>query len=81
MQALEKIRKIIGLLDKKNISYTHIPFSKFSSGEILFGLNEISISYDEENIAIWDGIVLVRENGTELSPLDVFNLVINVKTI
>lgn len=81
MQTLEKIRKIIGLLDKANVGYTHIPFQKFVTGEIIFGLNEISISYDEENIAIWDGIFLVREDGAELSPNDIVNLVNNLTNV
>ena len=81
MQTLEKIRKVIGLLDKANIGYTHISLGKFFSGEIIFGLNEISISYDEENIAIWDGIDLVREDGAELSPKDIYNLVTNLTNV
>lgn len=61
-----KIFNLTSILDKKRISYTHIPPTNFYSGEIIFGLQSISISYDESGIAIWDGIDLIDENAHQL---------------
>jgi hypothetical protein len=63
-----KIFNLTSILDKKRVSYTHIPPTEFWSGEIIFGIATISLSYDDKGIALWDGLRLINENVHESEP-------------
>jgi hypothetical protein len=66
MQVDAKIFNLTSILHQRKVSYTHTPPTDFWSGEIIFGLQTISISYDQSGIAIWDGLKLIDENANEL---------------